>query len=359
LACAAIAQADSPAQETPLGDIARQYRGSQTPSRPSSEPSTTASSEPSAPLQAGDDDGQTSYQRVVQEMLSRSDYEALDAEANRVGESKERFPGGVWKLFVFYEAVADPDGGKDASRSSWITHIYRLKRWVAADPQSPTALVALAQGYVDFGFQQRGTGSSDAVSEEGWQGLHDSTRLAMETLARAAALPKRSPQWYYTMQDVAMAGGAPPEFSKKLLKELIELEPGYYHFYREMANYLQPKWYGEPGDVERFANQVSARLGGHDGQFVYFEIASIMYCDCGDDRPHDFSWTKIKQGYDAMQKLYGTSNVKLNRYALIATKFNDRPAARQAFAAIGENWDQKTWRKESAFEKARLWAQQQ
>jgi hypothetical protein len=78
-----------------------------------------------------------------------------------------------------------------------------------------------------------------------------------------------------------------------------------------------------------FANSISQQIGGEEGSFVYFEIATVLNCTpCGNaGSPTNLSWPKIKEGYAALERLYCTSNLKLNRFAFLTVKFRDKSAA--------------------------------
>ena len=47
---------------------------------------------------------------------------------------------------------------------------------------------------------------------------------------------------------------------------------------KKKPGYLLPKWYGKPGDAEKFAETIADRLGGPQGNFVYFAIALVDNC---------------------------------------------------------------------------------
>lgn len=334
-------------QELPLGDVARANRATKE-SRPHATRTLNVEN-------AAGDNGEISYREMISDMLERSDFAALEAEASHARDGKQRFPGGVWKLYTFYEAVVAPGTGRP-STSAWAAHIEKLKRWVAAEPKSPTPLIALAEAYVSLGFQGRGSGYADTVTDSGWQALGTGASLAKAALQQAAALPTKCPHWFFVVELVALAEGSPTQVQNQLLNELIAFEPAYYHFYRQLAEYKKTKWYGNQGEIERFADQMSARIGGREGEFLYFEIASMVYCGCGDESSHHFAWSRIKQGYEAMKALYGSSNLKLNRMALMASEFGDKLAAREVFTAVGDNWDATVWRKRQKFDSARTWA---
>jgi hypothetical protein len=111
-----------------------------------------------------------------------------------------------------------------------------------------------------------------------------------------------------------------------MVEESAVLEPGFYHVYRFYTNYLQTKWYGDEGDAVAFIESISNRVGGEEGKFLYFELASVLLCNnCGNLEYKDqLSWPRIKEGYAAMLRLYGTSQLKQGRYADISRMYNDR-----------------------------------
>ena len=177
-------------------------------------------------------------------------------------------------------------------------------------------------------------------------------------LKEAAGLPGRCPFWYAAMMQLALQQGWSKAQTKALLQDAITFEPGFYHVYRYYANYLQPKWYGTEGEVEAFADEISNRIGGSEGAFIYFEIATVVSCgSCGTGvLPAKMSWAKIKDGYAAMEQMYGTSNLKMNRFAYMDTKRGDKVAARGVFVQIGDHWEKELWEKRQAFEIAKSWA---
>jgi len=146
-----------------------------------------------------------------------------------------------------------------------------------------------------------------------------------------------------------------------LLDQAAAFEPNYYHYYREYAMFLLPKWYGEEGETQAFAEEVSARLPEPDGSIVYFEIASLLACQCDKERDtlDGMSWPKTKQGYSELVRLYGTSNLKANRFAYMSFVADDKASAQSAFAAVGPDWNHLVWRSAANFESAREWATSQ
>lgn len=344
-----------PARST-LVALGREYGRSSPPAKIAT---AKARTERSKVPSVGSQEGEESYKKRMSLYLDEQEFDQLDKAARDDRGTKARFPGGLWELFALYEALSEPTGRDQASESQWSEHIANLKGWVSARPQSIAAHLALAETYVNYAYKARGSGYADTVSESGWHLYGSRIALAASTLAEAAQLKEKCPYWYEVTQQVALAQGWDKSQARELFEQAVAFEPSYYHFYREYANFLLPKWYGEPGEAGTFAEEMSNRIGGQEGKFVYFEIASLVRCGCaGENEPEtdNLSWPKIKEGYMALGQLYGYSNLKNNRFAHMAYDADDREAAQKALALVGSDWDQGVWHTASDFERAKSWA---
>lgn len=113
------------------------------------------------------------------------------------------------------------------------------------------------------------------------------------------------------MQHVAFEEGWDKVDARELLDQALAFEPSYYHYYREHADYLQPQWYGAPGEIQSFAEEVSSHLPDTDRSILYFRVISSLACNCAPEVAGlpGTSWPKIKTGYANAQRLYGNSNL--------------------------------------------------
>lgn len=295
------------------------------------------------------------YASVVERLLQDQKFDELDRmiDADRAG--KTRFPGGGWKLYGAYGVLGRPQiaDGSDVDDPAWQAHLDVLKRWIAAKPDSITARVALAEAYVSYAWFARGDETADLVEEESWKLFNQRLQMARDTLERAFALPTKCPQWYDAMQDVALGQSWDLIQREKLLEQASQFEPLYYYYYQNHAYALQPKWHGKPGDSEEFAEQIASRIGGKQGDIIYFEtLASIRF----ESHPSHVSWQRLQHGFAAEEELYGTSNYKLNAFAELAARAENSEVALPLFLRIGKNWCREVWRSRSAFEAARNWA---
>lgn len=279
-------------------------------------------------------------------------YAELDALAQRLQQQRSRFAGGAWRLHVLFGTLSSP-GSATATDAAWEAHIAKLEQWSHSSPASPTPRIALAQTYLRFAWKARGHGYSDTVTPEGLALFQERVRSARATLEQSAALAEASPHWYLQMQGVALVQQWDPATVDALAERALNHEPGYYYFALAEANYLLPKWHGKTGDTERYAAQVADRLGGPEGDAVYFQIAAAINC-CKKTQAPALSWQRIQQGFAAIESLYGSTNHERNVMAYLAVRAGDTATAQRLFARIGNDWSEAVWKTKPAFDAARM-----
>lgn len=300
-------------------------------------------------LETGND-----YALRIAALLEQGKFEELDKEAQHARVTKARVLGGVWKIYDFYGDLI-PSGNSEADYN-WA--IGRIKAWIAARPQSATARIALANAYEGFAWLARGNGYADTITDDAWQLFHERVELAKAPLLEAAHMDERCPYWYSAVMQLALDEGWDKSEAREIVDQANLFEPTYYHIYRQYANYVLPKWYGKPGETQAFAEEISNRLGESQGSFVYYELATLVACQCDQARDslHNMSWPRIKNGFHEMRRLYGVSNLKWNRYGYMAYLSGDKEAAQEAFAQIGSDWQREIWYSAGTFEYAKNWA---
>lgn len=300
------------------------------------------------------------YRNTIAQILKEEKFEELDCLADHARSSKERFPGGMWKLHELYGALGSPIQypTTHATQEDWNPHLKRLQRWVTTHPKSITARVALAAAYLNNAWDARGTGFSDSVSDGGWKLFSERTAEAKRILEEASLLPTKCPEWYAQMQVVAQNESWDTVRMRALFDEANKFELGYYYYARALAICLLPKWSGEEGATEKFILEATDRIGGDQGDVLYFQIASSSDVVSGwDESPH-LSWERIEKGFEATEKQYGISMLNLNRIAFLASHFGDGDSivADKALTRIGTQWDSNTWSDEERFKQAKKWA---
>lgn len=340
-----------------LGDIARQYREKKDVSESSSEQSTSQTQNSRRVQLQGQLDvsklDPDNYMSYVVRLFAAQDFDALDRLAASERAGKTRFVGGGWRLYTLYLSLDTPTAGNPQD-ADYLDIIHSLERWKSTKPESITPRVALAETYLNYAWHARGSGYAGDVTKGGWQSFGERIDLAKRILAEAFQLKEKCPEWYVPMQQIAMAEGWDKDHENVLMNKAVSYEPDYYYYYQAHARYLLPKWNGEPGDVERFAEETANKLGGERGDFIYYKIADEVTCEC-EDSPN-LSWPRIQKGYAVLTKRYGESLMLMNKLAFLAVHYQDVQVAQQTFAKIGDRDDLTVWGSESYFQQCKQWA---
>ena len=284
-------------------------------------------------------------------LFNSAHYADLDTFAQQLQQQRSRFEGGVWRLHVFFGTLSSP-GAATATDAAWKAHIAKLEQWAQSSPASPTPRIALAQTYLRFAWKARGHGFASTVTPEGWALFRDRVQSARSTLEQSAVLAENSPHWYLEMQGVALDQQWDRAAFDALAERALAHEPGYYYFAVAESNYLLPKWYGRPGDTERYAAEVADRIGGDEGDAVYFQIAAAINC-CNRTQAPAMSWPRVQRGFAAIESLYKSTSHERNVMAYLAVQSGDAATAQQLFARIGNDWSESVWKTKAAFDGAR------
>ncbi|MBZ5507263.1 MAG: DUF4034 domain-containing protein [Acidobacteriia bacterium] len=355
-----------PAQES-LGDAARRIRSKKgdVPTSPANRMAATpqpaspagVNADLNAAITVSTERDEAAYSTRVRTQLEQENFKVLDdvAAAERAGRT--RFPGGGWKLHTFYAAVEWPKGRAPVTEADWADTLDRLKRWVAQQPDSITAAVALARAYLNYAWQARGDGNAASVTAEGKRLFDERIKLAETELNQSFQLPAKCPEWYYVMLQVGRVKGWEVEDLAALFQRAIAYDPEYFYYYQEFALSLTPKWRGKEGDAEKFAEEQASHVGGKSGDMLYWLIAQSILGnrDLG-NAPPQFSWSRALLGYQVLTERFGASPLRQNQLAQMAARFGDYMVTDETLTLIGDKWDQGTWGTREYFEKVRAWA---
>jgi hypothetical protein len=297
------------------------------------------------------------YMAKIKEAVLESDFALLEKEAQQNRAERGLLLGGTWKTNAFYNQAGAPMNSGDPTDEGYQNEITRLKEWRTAYPESATPLIALARASTNYAFFARGDASAQSVSNSHWKLYNQRNIAAEQYLLAAAQLKDCDAHWYEAMQQVAFQIGWDNQSALDLLDHAVAFEPSYYHFYREYADYLKPQWYGQSGDITKYAEQASQQLHEPEASILYFRITSTLACNCEPqiaDLP-GLDYPKFKSGYSNVIRLYGPSNLNTNRLAWVAFKSGDRATAQQAFSAI-DHMEMSVWWGPHTFANARDWA---
>lgn len=312
---------------------------------PSVKPPVPGSAQPQPqPPALVDKETLASYQEFSRR-LEKDEFSWLNNEARKLRVNKERLPGGYFKLRSLYKALEAPPRADQASDGEWEDHIARLDRWVKQDSQSITARVGLARAWEAYAWKVRGRGYSNTVSDAGMNAFNHRLASAAKILREASSLEERCPEWYLTALWVAIGQSWDRSAFDRMFEAAVALEPNYYYLYQAKATYLLPRWYGEAGETERFAEESALKVGGHQGDIIFFAIYSQLLSlnDLTFMNTHQQAAARILDGFQSIEKLYGSAPHRLNEACLVAMFSGNKQKAAELFNRIGDDYDPEVW----------------
>jgi hypothetical protein len=300
------------------------------------------------------------YRRQVLERFLKKDFSWIDQEAGRLRAGKDRLAGGYWKLRALYAALENPSGVDEVSDGDWDDLIHELADWSGQRPKSVTAKVALAAAWEGYAWKARGGGSADSVSEASWETFHKRLDVAEQILSKASSLRQRCPHWFVIALWIGIGQNWDRNALEKVFQAGIKLEPTYYYVYQAKASYLLPRWGGAEGEWEEFADQSALKIGGHQGDIIFFAIYSQMLSmhDITFMNTHQKAVPKLIAGFRSIEKLYGASPHRLNEACFFASYGNDDKSTGEFFNRIGDDYDESVWHSKRTFEIMRQGFQQ-
>ncbi len=295
------------------------------------------------------------YRDEIRAMFLAEKFEDLEkiAETNR--DDPSFLAGGVWKSNQFYAAMT-PVSFHPLNDADYQNYIEKAKRWQTAFPESSAARISLAGLYLQFANFGRSCAYADSVSDQQWQAFNERTATAQQILLDAAQLKEHDPAWFDAMLYLALDAGWSNGDTRELFDRAIAIQPTNYHLYRLYAHYLLPQWYGSMGDIQRLAEEASAKNAEPNGSMLYFQTMGEVACYCQtlSEQLSPADWNKLKLGYANLIETYGPSNYIANQYAAMSAVFCDKKAGRDAFKNISFR-DTTIWSDDQSFNSIRDW----
>jgi hypothetical protein len=138
--------------------------------------------------------------------------------------------------------------------------------------------------------------------------------------------------------------------------ELNAKWPKFWAFDTSRAYSLLPRWHGEEGNWEAFAEKAAARPDGVGVEVYARIVASLASFYDNIFKETKASWPKTKEGLEQILKKHPDSAELRSLAALLATKADDRPFAKANFDELGTTFLRRIWRSPEAFAEAYNWS---
>jgi hypothetical protein len=310
---------------------------------------------------ATDPEAMQEYEVAVRQLLNDGNFSELDRVANLDRTNKLKFAGGVWKLYVLHQGLKTPAEGTYAPDEAWDKHLSALTTWADANKESVTARVALAEALTNYvaKLQNAAKNRREDRAQKGPDALariRQVQHLRDLVLKEASKLNTKCPHYYFVKLEIEERRDR--ESGDEQFEEAIAFEPTYFPYYRLHAVFQRTEWDGDRGQAEKFADEISKRVGGKQGAALYFEIAAALTCSPSvrHFQKAELSWDRIRDGYAALEELYGHSVYKTNQYAYLAVRYDKTAVASEILKRLGDAGDEYTWGSRTLFGYMRDWA---
>jgi hypothetical protein len=121
---------------------------------------------------------------------------------------------------------------------------------------------------------------------------------------------------------------------------------------------LLPRWHGEEGEWQKFANEAVKLTPKSEGMGIYTRILMMAWSvnEFKEFREPDISWKKMKQGFLDIKRQYPNSPSNLNYFCMFACIAGDKETAKQLFKRISDEPYVEVWKGRANFTKWQQWA---
>jgi hypothetical protein len=209
----------------------------------------------------------------------------------------------------------------------------------------------------NFWWTTHGRTYANKVTNRGWELMRERLAGARQILDKLTSGVERDPFAMLVLMRVAHGEGWPKADFDALMDTAHKAEPKFWGYDVQRALSLLPRWYGEPGDWEKYAEECEARAGSL-GPEAYTRVV-ISMSDYYDNvfKETKASWERTKKGFQQMISEYSESREILHEAALLANKAQDRAFAKELFKKIGTGYSPTVWNDPLRFQATKEWAE--
>lgn len=205
-----------------------------------------------------------------------------------------------------YKALSDPG---DIQGPYWDQRLALLQEWANSKPASATPHIVLADFYINYAWNARGSGWANQVKDWQWKLFRDRLYLSAEQLEKALEFGTPSPEWFAVAQINAL--GAGNRNDRQIFDSITKLGnsfyPNYAPIYLNKVYYLQPRWYGEGLEwVDYIAKQADS-VGGDAGDKLYARMVTKvahLYNNLDQEAPN-LNKERVARGNALLDKQFG------------------------------------------------------
>lgn len=293
----------------------------------------------------------------VREMLFKGEFEKLDSIVAKLIQEESRNDEGTWQLGLFHSYLIDSWSGRSAENKQKL--ITAVEKWIAQNPKSQTPVAVLAGIYCMMGWDARGTGTANTVTAEGWKALNDYLNKGLALLDKADDRELKDPEFYIKKMVIGIGLGKDKIWMQDAMNKGLAIKNNYHELYKQMAEYLLPKWYGSSKEVRAFAEStIQPELKDRSHLLYIFIVKGIWGCESDTGFMElGFDYKNMKQGFEQLLSVYPDAIRNANRFCVVACINKDKETARKLFQKIGDDIMLEVWKNDKEYlNQCKAWA---
>lgn len=206
-------------------------------------------------------------------MLNDKKFDQLNKTFEDATKNRVEHRTGSELLDDLYKALSDPG---DIQGPYWEERLGLLKEWSEFKPDSATPHIVLADFYINYAWNARGSGWANQVKDWQWKLFRDRLYLSAEQLEKALAFGTPSPEWFEVAQINTLGAGTrnDRQIYDAVTKLGSSFYPNYVPIYLNKVYYLQPRWYGTGTEWVDYVELQSNKAGDAEGDKLYARMVN-------------------------------------------------------------------------------------
>jgi len=295
------------------------------------------------------------FMAKIRASVLKGDFQGLETSANEFRTQKPRFDSGYWKLRAFYLAFDAPP-----ENIGWSEWLGKLQQWETQQPDSITPRLALASAYCGYALSARGEDWGDKVSDEAAGHMDERLKASFDCLRKAGSLlSQQNDCGFYAiiLRDCMWAGVNQTNY-ENIFVGAIRNAPDYNVIYEYKAYYLLPRWYGQRGEWESFAQTMAEQKGFPESDelfarcAIYLQDLGLFYEEFSYDNK---SWEALKTSFHSIEKRYPDSLEIKSIDCLLSAEMRDYKEAREQMKSLHGKIDLSVWASKEHFLRIAMW----
>ena len=206
--------------------------------------------------------------------LRAHDFETLEKHLDRLYQEVKEKPELEYRMEWTYEAL----------ENSYKKEREAVLLWRRAKPDSTAARIVDAAQLTSIGWDYRGTGFSNTISESNYRKFTEHLDQARVLLEEAMQKTPDHPALYFFYVNAVCPRGCPAD----IVTILDDKVPHAYFARRRLLNYMQPKWHGSLKIIRTYQHELSRKLADNPHWKPLLAYDQLALCTLyGGDKRYD------------------------------------------------------------------------